>query len=301
MIEVKAPATIANFGPGFDVFGIALKEPCDGLRVRITNEERIKIKVSGAPQIPTRVMDNTAGLSAIHFLKKIADPCGLEIEIRKGIRPCGGLGSSGASAAGAAFALDRAFHSNLSKSELAEIASKGEVAAAGVPHADNVSPCLFGGFTFIKSSDPLEVECLSVSPIPLVICTPLIPIPTKISRRGIPESIGITKVKQQVASASLLIRGIMAGDLGVIGEAVSKDFLSEPARSKLIPGYKEIKRKALESGAYGCNISGGGPSIFALCERSERKEIGNLMKEGFAKKGIESEVIETETSNLGVG
>ena len=43
-VVVRSPATIANLGPGFDVFGIALKEPADLIEVRRTSELGVRVE-----------------------------------------------------------------------------------------------------------------------------------------------------------------------------------------------------------------------------------------------------------------
>ncbi|MBC8224831.1 homoserine kinase, partial [Candidatus Bathyarchaeota archaeon] len=42
-IEVYSPASIANLGPGFDVFGIALDEIGDTLRVELVQEPGVEV------------------------------------------------------------------------------------------------------------------------------------------------------------------------------------------------------------------------------------------------------------------
>ena len=57
------------------------------------------------------------------------------------------------------------------------------------------------------------------------------------------------------------------------------DYIVEPIRSKLIPGYFEVKDAAVNAGALGCSISGSGPSIFALCkDRSIAKNVISRME-----------------------
>jgi homoserine kinase len=47
------------------------------------------------------------------------------------------------------------------------------------------------------------------------------------------------------------------------------DRIAEPARASLLPGFADVKRAALDAGALGCSISGGGPSTFALTDSDE--------------------------------
>jgi homoserine kinase len=159
-VEVIAPATIANLGPGFDVFGIALKEPYDVIGAKRVSEPGVRIADVigvGANRVTLDAKRNTASVAAMEVLRKAQADFGLELSIRKGVRPCSGMGSSGASAAGGAFAANLLLEHALPLSELAICAAKGEQASSGTLHADNVAPSLYGGFTIIRSYDPLDV------------------------------------------------------------------------------------------------------------------------------------------------
>ncbi len=160
-ITVKAPATIANFGPGFDVFGMCIDTPFDFVEVEETNSCLIEISCKGTKDWNEGILKNTAGRAAAEvrkrFIKKypehkgVLSTVGFKIKLFKGYRAGSGLGSSAASAAGAAFAV-HAILTNLTggkmldKRELAECAAEGE-GAAGEVHPDNTTPALFGGFT----------------------------------------------------------------------------------------------------------------------------------------------------------
>lgn len=142
-IKVRASATSANLGAGFDVLGLALDEPYDIIEVEPADRLSIRIVGRGWKSIPLEPEKNTAGLVAKAMGKDVL------ITIHSYIRPASGLGSSAAPAAGTAFAINELFSLGLSREELVPIAAKGEVAAAGVAHADNVGPCIMGGLTIV--------------------------------------------------------------------------------------------------------------------------------------------------------
>lgn len=298
-ITFRAPATIANFGPGFDIFALALEEPYDVIKVRMNDSRSIElIVVGGAESLPTSVEQNTAGLAAVHFYRKMNPPRGVDVEIRKRMKSCAGLGSSGASAAACISGLNKIFRAHLSPNEIIDIASKGETASGGAAHADNVAGCLLGGFVLVKNYSPLDVVRMDVPDIPIVIC--VIRKAQRTTRGSIPSSISLAETKEQMASCSSLIHAVLCGSLKDIGLAVNRDHLSEPARARSIPGYGDIKKKVLEAGAYGCNVSGGGSSVYAICEEGKRAEIGELMRIHFNRQGVENEVILTRASNEGL-
>lgn len=164
-VTVKAPATTANLGPGFDVFGLALEQPSDKVTI-IPIPKGIKIEVSecSTAKIPTAPEKNTAGVVAKQMLKEFSLKTGVLIKIEKGILPSMGLGSSAASAAAVAYGLNQIFDLKLNNEQLIRMAAKGEVASAGFEHADNVSAAICGDFVILKSYNPLEIINLKPPP-----------------------------------------------------------------------------------------------------------------------------------------
>jgi homoserine kinase len=298
-IILQAPATIANFGPGFDIFALALKEPCDVLKIGLNSSNSINVKVTGRDEsLPTIAERNTAGLAAIHFFKKVNATSGADIEIVKRMTTCAGLGSSAASAAASVYGLNKLLHANLANNEMIEIARHGEIASGGTPHADNVAGCLLGGFIFIRNYHPLDVVKIEAPKIPIIIC--VLKKPQTTTRGLIPDRFSLAEMKEQMSLCSFLIHAVLSGDLKAIGRAINKDNISEPVRSRFIPGYGELKKKVLEAGAFGCNVSGGGSSLFAICQKEKKDDVAEVMKAWCQEKNTQAEIIKTESSNRGI-
>jgi len=294
-IAVKAPSTIANLGPGFDVFGISLDKPFDIVRIEEIDKRQLIIEVKGpyGKGISNDPDENSAGLAATSFLNFSSISSGLRIIVEKQIPPGMGLGSSGASAAAVAYALNELFSTNLDEERLIGIAAHGEKASSGVEHADNVAPAIKGGFVIIKSYTPLEVISLR-SPQDLIfcICMPKIqvePGKTGIARGLIPIAIDMKNVTSNIGNASTLAVGFAIGDSRMIGSGMS-DSIVEPARARMIPGYNEVRKLALQAGALGVAICGAGPSMLAITNSANNvKQITDAMSAGFSKGGVESE------------
>ncbi len=299
-ILLRAPATIANVGPGFDIFALALESPEDLFRMTLNGEPgKISIQVRGGfGDIPVSPEGNTGGLSTKRVLEKYGNPAGVDIEIIKGMPSSAGLGSSAASAAACAFGLNELLGAKLGTAEILQAASLGEIASGGTPHADNVSGCLLGGFVFIRSPDPPDVVRLPLPEIPVVI---RVRRKSQTTTRGmIPERFSLQDLKRQAAQCAEVIRAASAGDVEAFGRAVSLDLVSEPVRSTSIPGYAGLKQEILAAGAFGCNISGGGSSVFALCPPDKTKAIADLMRTRQDSREDEGQVIITRTSNRGI-
>ncbi len=291
-VTVIAPATTANLGPGFDVFGLALKKPHDTVTMSIIPSE-ITMELAGlsADLIPASLDNNTAGVVAKHMSEEFCLKKGVAIKIHKGIEPGMGLGSSAASAVAVAYGIDQLFNLQISKKKLAELAAKGEIASAGYEHADNVSAALYGGFVIIRSYKPLEIISLK-APANMEVCVsyPKMTTPaqkTKKARAIVPKQISIDKLIRNVGSAASLATGFAEGDIDLIGASMS-DTVVEPERAALIPEYQNVKYSALEAGACGVAISGAGPAMIAVVnkKKASSKKVAEAMKTAFEKSGL---------------
>lgn len=282
-IKVKAPATSANLGAGFDVLGIALNEPYDTIEVEPSDRLTIEVTGRGAGSIPLDPERNTAGVVAREMGKKV------HIKIHSNIRPGSGLGSSAAPAAGTAVAINELFSLGHSKEELVRIAAKGEVAAAGVVHADNVGPCILGGLTIVNG---LHVMSLDMPAMGVVAVLPDIVVNTKDARSILPKMIPLGEMVQNVGKACMLMAGVNKKDPAMIGSSLSDTF-NEKYRSALIKGYADVRSGAFKSGAYGVAISGSGPTMIALCPEERSEAVARAMVECFERDGVGCESYRT--------
>jgi homoserine kinase len=290
-VTIKAPATTANLGPGFDVFGLALEQPNDKVTLAPISKG-IKIDVSGvsAETIPTVPEKNTAGVVANQMMKEFSLKMGVRIRIEKGILPGMGLGSSAASAAAVAYGLNRMFNLELDSKQLIRLAAKGEVASAGFEHADNVSAAICGDFAIVRSYDPLEIVNLK-SPPNMEVCVgfPHIATPmskTEKARLLVSKQVPMEKLVQNVGWAAAMASGFAIGDVDLIGWSM-QDAIVEPARAFLIPGYQQVKDNAFKAGACGVAISGAGPAMIAIVNKrkADASKVVNAMKKGFESTG----------------
>jgi len=295
---VFSPASIANLGPGFDVFGIALDGLGDSLKVELVPEPGVKVIMKGPEvgSIPTDPGSNSAGAVLQHVLDNYDSSKGFVVEIEKGIPPGKGMGSSGASAAGAAYAAIQLLGLNLSDGEAVRLAAQGEAAVAGSPHADNVSASLLGGFVMVGAE--YDVVRLDPPMFEIVVVVPDVYYEnkTRLARSLIPEKVLLKNAVHNVGSASRMAAAIALGDADLFGRSIS-DNLVEPRRAEMIPDFWNVKQAALDAGALGCSISGGGPSLFAV--GGDASQAGKAMQEAFEKAGVASEIYLTRPSRLG--
>ncbi|MCE5261117.1 MAG: homoserine kinase [Euryarchaeota archaeon] len=291
-VIVRAPSTIANVGPGFDVFGIALAEPSDRIEVRRTDEPGVRVEAItgvGAYAVTLDNTKNTAAVAAGKVLEMAEADFGLAMRIDKGIRPASGMGSSGASAAGGAFAANLLLENQLNMNQLICCASFGEEASSGSRHADNAAPALLGGFTIIRSYEPMDVVRLEPpKALGIVACLPEFAVPTREARKKVPQKVPMTDVVHQVGHASALVAGMALGDLSLIARAID-DVIVEPARAPLVPFLREAERAAVDAGALASFLGGSGPCVAAFYDRDKVDGLGiaRAVQDFYGAHGVE--------------
>ncbi len=248
-LSARAPATCANLGPGFDIFGLALAEPFDVVKVSKTEGRGITLSIRGyaSDTIPLRVEENSAGLAAKTLLDELNLDVGLHIEVEKGVKPGMGLGSSAASAVASVYAINSLLNLNLPKRDLIRFSAEGEKASAGVAHMDNVSAALLGGFTIVNHQTQDAIRINPPEELAICIAEPDIKPPPKktgLARSILPKRISLDRFVYNTSMACWMIAALTKGDIYEMGRAML-DRVVEPIRAEMIPGYKEVKRRAL--------------------------------------------------------
>ncbi|WVY90805.1 homoserine kinase [Vigna radiata var. radiata] len=274
-VKAFAPATVANLGPGFDFLGCAVDGMGDIVSVRVDpqvhpGEIRISDITGHAPdKLSKNPLWNCAGIAAIEVMKMLSiRSVGLSLSLQKGLPLGSGLGSSAASAAAAAVAVNEMFGKRLSVEDLVVASLKSEEKVSGY-HADNVAPSIMGGFVLIQSYEPLqliELKFPAEKELYFVLVSPEFEAPTKKMRAALPSEIGMAHHVWNCSQAGALVAAVLKGDVVGLGKALSSDKIVEPRRAPLIPGMEAVKKAALQAGAFGCTISGAGPTAVAVID-----------------------------------
>lgn len=299
-VTVKCPATVANLVCGFDILGMALDEPYDIMKLKLIDEPKVIITNKDSYNLPTEAEKNVAGVVLLEIMEKMGNKFGFEVEIEKHIKPGSGLGSSAASAAGAAVAANHLLGNMFSTDDLVQFAMFGEKLASGVKHADNITPCITGGVTLIRSIHPLDIVQLNSPSLFVTVVHPQIEVKTSDARQILRKEVLLKNAIKQWGNIAGLVAGFEKGDTALIGRSL-EDVIIEPVRSILIPGFDEIKHKSKEAGALGGGISGSGPSIFMLCtDETIAKNVEVIMQEVFHRLGIEYKTYVTSIAQQGV-
>lgn len=299
-IKVFAPATIGNIGPGFDVLGLSVKHVGDIIEARKIKEGVLISDIISSVPLSNDPQKNTAGIAAQEVLNLLGVKEGVELIIRKGMPSGSGLGSSAASACAAAFATNLLYGEELSKEELILPATKAEEYVSGDFFADNTAPCMLGGATLTRSCLPLDVTKIgSISNLIIVLVTPEIVILTKEARDILPKKVLMKDFVLNMANSCLITAAFAKDDYSLFARSLN-DAIIEPARAKLIRGFQEVKKHALEAGADGLSISGSGPSIFAITNSLKKARfIEDAIIRTFKKYEIKANSVITEVDNEG--
>jgi homoserine kinase len=266
-VAAFAPGSIGNVGPGFDVLGLAVDGIGDTVTLELTNDEARIDDVTGrdAELVPRDPSRNTAAIAAIAWLRAHGETRNPIITIDKGLALAGGMGGSAASSVAGAYAAALACEAKANPIEIIAAALEGEAAVAG-RHLDNLAASALGGLAVSLSVDPIDAIKIEVAaPWFVALVTPNVRVETKAARALLPESWPRAMWVQQMANTTALAHAFATGDGALLARALD-DRYAEPLRSPLIPHFHDVKRAAVLGGAFGCSISGSGPTVFAIAE-----------------------------------
>jgi homoserine kinase len=297
---VRCPGTVANLVCGFDILGMALNDPYDIMELTLLDEPKVVIINKDEFNLPTEPEKNVAGVVLLSIMEKLNNNTGFEVAIEKHIKPGSGIGSSAASAAGAAVAANHLLGNIFSSDEIVQFAMNGEKLASGVKHADNIAPCILGGVSLIRSIHPLDIIAIPSPDLYVTVVHPQIEVRTADARQILRKQVLLKDAIRQWGNIAGLVTGFLKSDHALIGRSL-EDVIIEPVRSILIPGFDEIKNKCKEAGALGGGISGSGPSVFMLSvDEKTARDTEQVMKGVYERIGIEYYTYVTTINKKGV-
>ena len=281
--SIRLPASTANLGPGYDVLGLALGM-YNHVRVapRDAEDHRIRVRGPGCQELPTDASNLffTSAVTLADRLGRTLSPIQADMQIN--VPLARGLGSSSTAIVGGVVAANHLLGDELSHPELLDIATEIE------GHPDNVSPCLYGGFTVSSVSDG-HVTCVRAEPtqeLKTVVVVPDFQLKTQEARGALPSEISHSDAVFNVGRACVVTAAMLQGDLNALGAAM-EDRLHQPYRAALIPHYDRVTAAGLAAGALGVALSGAGPTLFAV-SRLDAEGIGEAMAGVWKNEGIDA-------------
>ena len=290
-VKVFAPGTVANMGCGFDVMGMALDGVGDVLEVSFSEGDGLEICNESGVELPSDLEKNVITPAVRAFMAAWGVKKSVHVKVLKKILPGSGIGSSAASSAAAVVGLNELAGRPLTPEQLVVFAMEGEKLISGTAHADNVAPAVLGGIVFMRGYGPLDMVKL---PVPDSFCFsvvhPHIMVSTKEARDVLRKEIPMRDAVAQWGNVGGLVAGLLTSDMELIGRSM-KDVIAEPYRKGFIPGYDSLKNECFKNGALAVNISGSGPSVFALSDSMEKAQaVGRAMAAHFGSLGVEADL-----------
>ena len=296
-VVVDVPATTANLGPGFDYLGAALDLNNRFAMRRIEGGgERFELIIEGTEGSHLRGGPENLVYRAAQRVWKAAglEPVAIEARVRLAVPPARGLGSSATAIVAGLMGANALVGEPLSKEKLLELAIDIE------GHPDNVVPSLLGGLCMTAKAASQRwrvVRCEWTPSVKAVVAIPSIRLSTSEARRAMPKAIPVGDAVVNLGALTLLLQGLRTGNGDLISDGMH-DRLHEPYRWRLIKGGDQVKQAAMDAGAWGCAISGAGPSILALCEEDKGPAVSRAMVKAWEAAGVASRapVLNLQTS-----
>jgi len=286
-VVVEVPATTANLGPGFDCLGAALEFGNRfELRVIEGGAERFDLVIEGSEGAHLRGgPDNLVYRAAQRVWREAGvEPVALEARVQLAVPPARGLGSSATAIVAGLIGANALVGAPLSREKLLELAIDIE------GHPDNVVPSLVGGLCLTARAASHRwrvVRCEWHPAVQAVVAIPVIRLSTSEARRAMPRSIPISDAVMNLGALTLLLQGLRSGNGDLIADGMH-DRIHEPYRWGLIQGGREVREAALGAGAWGCVISGAGPTLLALCPAATAEAVSEAMVRRWQEEGVGS-------------
>ncbi|MGI8644183.1 MAG: homoserine kinase [Thermomicrobiales bacterium] len=284
---VRAPASSANLGPGFDAVGLALGL-WNELRVETAggqDGERARrlggqdgVVVAPVQGRDAHLLEGRENLS-VKAMRTLAEahgrvlpPC--RLTPCNGIPVARGLGSSAAALVAGLLAANHLLDLNLSTTHLYRQAWEME------GHGDNVGAACYGG-AVLAVPGVQDAVCLCPGdelPLTAVVFIPEATGATWAARAALPQDVPYADAVHNLAAASGLVAGLLRREASLIGASM-KDRLHEPYRARLFPHLEPMVEAALAAGASGACLSGAGPTVLALCPAASASKVARCLEE----------------------
>jgi len=291
IVKVRVPATTANLGAGFDIFGLALTlynefevEEVDGVFIESYPENEF-----------LKNPENNLFIKVVKYLCEAEGNTfhGAKLKQTVNIPVARGLGSS-ATAIVAGILTGFAVHKKpLTDEEFFKVAYLFE------PHPDNLLPAWKGGLiAALKTEDKTYYSKIEFpQELKAVVVIPDFELSTELARSVLPKEIPLKDAVFNIQRASLFIRALQEKRFDLLKVAM-EDRLHQPYRKSLIPNFDKVIQYAYESGAVGASLSGAGSTMLALALDNFDK-IGQAMVSAFSEAGINAKYLVLDVDTEG--
>lgn len=296
-VSVKVPATTANFGSGFDCFGMALPIyntitieetvlPGTGIEINIISEtdDDDEFAIEHIPKDENNII-----YKAVEMLYNSIgqSPTELKINIKSQIPIAKGLGSSASIIVGGLLAANELLNKPADEAALLSIATEVE------GHPDNVTPAIVGGLVMSSQEDDGSIIYRRL-PWPeewhLTLCVPDYELATDISRSVLPKEVPLGNATFNARRTAMFVEALYSKDAELMKLAL-QDKLHQSYRMKLIPGLQDIMDNLKhEENVIGCVLSGAGPAILIVSQRNNLDRIKSIVSETWSNYNVKTDI-----------
>lgn len=305
-VSVKVPATTANFGSGFDCFGMALPIynvitieetvlPGTGVEINVISEtdDDDEFAIEHIPKDENNII-----YKAVELLYNSIgqSPSELKINIKSQIPIAKGLGSSASIIVGGLMAANELLGHPADEAALLSIATEVE------GHPDNVTPAIVGGLVITSLEDDGSIVYRKL-PWPeewhLTLCIPDYELATDISRSVLPKEVPMKDATFNTRRTAMFIEAVHTKDAELMKLAL-QDKLHQPYRTKLVPGLQDIMDNLRhEENVIGCVLSGAGPSMLIISQRNNLDKIKSIVSETWSDYNVKTDIRTVKVENNG--
>ena len=291
-VTITVPATSANLGPGFDIFGLALQLQNE-VEAILTDDGAVTVSVDR--DAPPELRDPATNLVARAYRSACAQlgvampsarlTCVNRIPLRRG------LGSSAAAALAGTLAACALHAGPWDEEQILAHVTEFE------GHRDNAAAALLGGLTICAPGVP-AVTMEVPDELRVVVFVPDVELATATARGVIGDSFTRADAVYNAARCALLVRAIATSDFQLLGAAM-QDRWHQRQRTVLFPALPVLIEAAMEGGAYGAALSGAGPSVIALVSAASADAVGAAMERAASAGGVGGHAIVTAVRTWG--
>lgn len=257
-LVVRTPASSANLGAGFDVFGLAVTLSAD----------------VGTGQAPDSAQQVDEHHPARHAFERLGGtgPMWLRTNIPMGR----GLGFSGAVRVGAAALAIVQSGGSIEDGADEILATATELEG----HGDNVAASLHGGVVaYVEGRAVPFVVGPVLGGAALVVWIPESTTSTDRSRRALDDQIERAAAVHNIARATQFVLAFAHDDPVLLTDATS-DRIHQSSRLPDVPGAADAMRAATDAGAWCAWLSGSGPTVAMLVPGELAGDVASALPAG---------------------
>ncbi|MCC6177897.1 MAG: homoserine kinase [Chloroflexi bacterium] len=293
MLTVRAPATSANLGPGYDCLSLAL-DIANTVRARPSPCVSVVVTGEGSETLPTDHTNEVYRAVALVFSVRGKAPPALQLECENVIPPTRGLGSSSAARACGLLLGNHLLGTPFSTDELLALGAELE------GHPDNMAACLLGGVQVCVTGTRGIEHCRVPVAVPLAatVFVPDFPMNTGQAREVLPREVSLGTAVHNIGRASLLVSALATGRSELLRTA-TQDAIHQPPRATMFPALPTLIDSALGAGAHGAFLSGAGSSVLALVDPERATAVGSALERCARSAGVTGRVLQARIAERG--